>query len=113
MYDPDLPWFITPYGEIYGFVDNNGEIYLDETIISSEHPIHEFTHLWDKIVQQHNKKLWNRGVKLMKQTSLWKQIEESKQYGLRWKSMPGMTKSHLDDLIASEVHARLTGENGA
>ena len=44
--------FTTPQGEIYGFVDKAGNIYLDETQISPEHPIHEYTHLWDKAVQQ-------------------------------------------------------------
>ena len=44
--------FTTTQGEIYGFVDKAGNIYLDETQISLEHPIHEYTHLWDKAVQQ-------------------------------------------------------------
>ena len=39
--------FTTPEGEVYGFVDKEGNIYLDETVISPEHPIHEYTHLWD------------------------------------------------------------------
>jgi hypothetical protein len=45
--DDDFPFFMTPSGEIYGFVDKNDNIYLDENIISLEHPIHEYTHLWD------------------------------------------------------------------
>ena len=40
-------FFITPQGEIYGFVAPNGDMYLDETVVSPEHPIHEYTHLWD------------------------------------------------------------------
>ncbi len=36
---------ITPQGEIYGFIAPNGDMYLDETVISPEHPIHEYTHL--------------------------------------------------------------------
>ena len=45
-----ITFFLTPQGEIYGFVAPNGDIYLDETVISPEHPIHEYTHLWDRIV---------------------------------------------------------------
>lgn len=45
-----ITFFLTPDGEIYGFVAPNGDIYLDETIISPEHPIHEYTHLWDRII---------------------------------------------------------------
>lgn len=42
--------FTTPEGEVYGFVDKDGNIYLDEDVISPEHPIHEYTHLWDRAV---------------------------------------------------------------
>ena len=48
----EIETFTTPQGEIYGFVDKAGNIYLDETQISPEHPIHEYTHLWDRAVQQ-------------------------------------------------------------
>ena len=46
----NLQTFTTPEGEVYGFVDKDGNIYLDGTIIKPEHPIHEYTHLWDKAV---------------------------------------------------------------
>jgi len=51
-------------GELYGFV-YNGEIYLDETKLSPNAAIHEFTHLWDKTVKKKNPKLWARGKKLL------------------------------------------------
>ncbi len=38
-------FFLTPQGEIYGFIAPNGDMYLDETVVSPEHPIHEYTHL--------------------------------------------------------------------
>lgn len=103
--------YTTPQGEVYGFVDKEGNIYLDETKISSEHPIHEYTHLWDRTVQKHNPKLWQRGVELMKQTSLWNEILNADNYGKLWQSM-NLSKEKLESLIASEVHARLVGENG-
>lgn len=46
----NLQTFTTPEGEVYGFVDKDGNLYLDGTIIKPEHPIHEYTHLWDKAV---------------------------------------------------------------
>ena len=73
--------FTTSQGEVYGFVDKEGNIYLDETKISPEHPIHEYTHLWDRTIQQKNPKLWQRGVELMKQTSLWNDILNDANYG--------------------------------
>ena len=107
----DVTTFTTPQGEVYGFVDKEGNIYLDETKISPEHPIHEYTHLWDRIVQQKNPKLWNRGVELMKQTTLWNEILNSEHYGKTWQKL-GISGERLDNLIASEVHARLTGTEG-
>lgn len=107
----DAELFTTSQGEVYGFVDKDGNIYLDETKISPEHPIHEYTHLWDRTVQKHNPKLWQRGVELMKQTSLWNEVLNADNYGKLWQSM-NLSKEKLEGLIASEVHARLVGENG-
>ena len=108
----DVEFFTTPQGEVYGFVDKEGNIYLDETKISPEHPIHEYTHLWDRVVAERNPELWKRGVELMKQTSLWKEMSESESYGKLWRKK-GITGERLDNLIASEVHARFVGEGGA
>lgn len=112
--DEYLPFFIftTSPGEIYGFVTKDGEIYLDETVISPEHPIHEYTHLWDRMVQQQNPELWKRGVELMKKTSMWTTIANDIHYGKLWEQQ-GITGTELEDRIASEVHARFTGEGGA
>ncbi len=44
----NIEFFSTPQGEVLGFVDKEGNIYLDETKIIPEHPIHEYTHLWDR-----------------------------------------------------------------
>ena len=103
--------FTTPQGEVYGFVDKEGNIYLDETKISPEHPIHEYTHLWDRTVKQKNPKLWQRGMELMKQTSLWDEILNDEHYGKVWQPM-NLQQEKLDSLIASEVHARFTGDIG-
>lgn len=107
-----LQSFITPQGEIYGFVAPNEDIYLDETVISPEHPIHEYTHLWDRYVAKLNPKLWQTGIDIFKKTSLWNEILNNENYGKEWQTMRGMTPDMLDSLIASEVHARLTGERG-
>lgn len=64
--DEALEYYRTPQGEIYGFVDSEGNVYLDETKISPEHPIHEYTHLWDRVITEKNPKLWERGIQLMK-----------------------------------------------
>lgn len=109
--DDNIEKFMTPQGELYGFVDRDGNIYLDETMISPEHPIHEYTHLWDRIVRQKNPKLWKRGVELMRQTSEWEKVLNSEVYGQKWIAQ-GISGEELDTLIASEVHSRLTGVDG-
>ena len=72
----DIQAIQTPQGEVYAFADPNGNLYFDETVISSEHPIHEYTHLWDRVVAKNNPQLWLRGIILMKETSLWKEVED-------------------------------------
>ena len=57
----EIEKFQTPQGELYGFVDKDGKMYLDETVISPEHPIHEYTHLWDRAVRKRNLELWKSG----------------------------------------------------
>ncbi|MBQ6962308.1 MAG: hypothetical protein IJP79_01175 [Paludibacteraceae bacterium] len=76
--------FKTRNGEVYGYATPEGTIYLDERIIKPEHPIHEYTHLWDRVVRSKNEALWNRGVELMKQTGLWNEYLNHPEYGQRW-----------------------------
>jgi len=128
--DKNLPFYIlkTTTGEvkIYGFIDpETDEMYLDEDIIDLEHPIHEYTHIWDNAVAKRNPKLWKRGVELLKKflyvkegkkVSLWQEIENDPNYGLKWKKKVEegkMKPEKLEFLIASEVHSRLVGEQGS
>ena len=103
--------FITPQGIVYGFATPDGRIYLDRRIIRPEHPIHEYTHLWDRAVIKNNRPLWNKGVALMKQLDLWNEVLNDKNYGKKWQK-DGITGRKLTDLIASEVHSRLVGRQG-
>lgn len=109
--DDNIECFTTTQGQVYGYATPEGKIYLDERVIRLEHPIHEYTHLWDRVVRSKNEALWNRGVELMKQTSLWNEYLNHPEYGQRWIT-EGKSGKELDDLIASEVHARLVGKEG-
>lgn len=116
LYDVDLgiQEFKTLDGkELYGFVDTKDNIYLDRNIIKPEHPIHEYTHVWDRYVAKKNPKLWNHGISLMKQLPLWEEIANNSNYGAKWKANPDISESQLESLIASEVHSRLVGKEGA
>ena len=92
----------TPKGEVYGFVVD-GKVYLDAKLMNPNTPIHEYTHLWDTALQKKNPELWGRGVELMKQTTLWREVTDDPNYA---------DIAHDDNLVASEVHSRLTGEKG-
>lgn len=89
-------------GVIYGAAVG-GKIYLNASALNPETPIHEYTHLWDEACRRANPELWQRGVELMKQTQLWNEV----------KNDPNYANLLSDDEIASEVHARLTGRDGA
>lgn len=105
--------YITSTGVVYGYVDNYGIIYLNKNKIRPEHPIHEYTHIWDRVVALKNPSLWIRGVELMKQFNggkLWNEIANSEFYGKKWSNM---SDAQREFMIASEVHARLVGEGGA
>lgn len=96
-----------------GYVGNHGNIYFDKNKIRPEHPIHEYTHIWDRVVALKNPSLWIRGVELMKQFDggkLWNEIANSEFYGKKWSNM---SDAQREFMIASEVHARLVGEGGA
>lgn len=92
----------TPQGIVYGYA-KGGEIYLNSERLNPNTPLHEYTHLWDTACRQKNPELWKRGVELMKQLPLWEEI----------KNDPAYSNLTTDDEIASEVHSRLTGKDGA
>lgn len=109
----DYQFFKDSKGVVYGYVDNHGNIHFDKNKIKPEHPIHEYTHIWDRVVALKNPSLWIRGVELMKQFNggkLWNEIANSEFYGKRWSNM---SDAQREFMIASEVHARLVGEGGA
>ena len=92
----------TDQGRVLGVAIGN-TIYLDPENIRVETPIHEYTHIWDRICQKENPQLWEEGVAIMKKMKLWETIKNSPEYA---------DIAHDDNLIASEVHSRLSAEMG-
>ncbi len=104
LYDrnnPDIRFFKTAEGgEVYGFV-HNGTIYLDDSIGTSETPIHEYTHLWAEILRQQNPEEWKNVVSLMKDAAeLWSMVQRD------------YPELETDDAIADEVLAQYSGSRG-
>lgn len=109
----NIHFFKDSKGVVYGYIDNHGNIHFDKNKIRPEHPIHEYTHIWDRVVALKIPSLWIRGVELMKQFNggkLWNEIANSEFYGKKWSNM---SDAQREFMIASEVHARLVGEGGA
>ncbi len=90
-------------GAVYGWTVG-GKVYLNRDAMNAETPVHEYTHLWDVMVRERNPELWKRGVELMKQTPVWDEVAGDSRYA---------DIADDEDAMASEVHARLTGRDGA
>ena len=93
----------TSEGVVYGWTVG-GKVYLNRDAMNPETPLHEYTHLWDEMVRRENPELWARGKELMKQTPMWQEVIEDPNYG---------DIRDDEDAVASEVHSRLTGKDGA
>lgn len=87
-------------GITYGF-SHDGKIYLNPDFLNSNVAVHEYTHLWDVYTQKTNPELWNKGLKIFKDTSIWNEIINDENY----------TEIKNDDnLVLSECHARICGK---
>lgn len=89
-----------PDGEVYGFA-HGGKVYLNPDVMTSEVAVHEYTHLWDAYTQRTNPELWKKGMDVFKDTKLWSEVKGDPNY----EDIAGD-----DDLILSEVHARICGK---
>lgn len=90
-------------GAVYGAAAG-GKIYLNGARLNPEMPLHEYTHLWDEACRRKNPELWKRGMELMRRIPLWERVRNDPAYA-----------DIRDDVdaVASEVHSRLTGRDGA
>jgi len=86
-------------GEIYGYTTNGG-IVINKDKFRLDTPVHEYTHIWDSVVQKEAPELWKRGVELMKDTSEWEKVVNDPNYA---------DIKDDENKVASEVHSRLSG----
>lgn len=95
--------FETPDGTVYGWAVGN-EIYLTEDGLNPETPIHEYTHLWAKAMENSDPKGWAKIVRLCKgNKALWDSVQNDPNY---------VNIKDSDSRIASEVLSRYAGEHG-
>lgn len=87
-------------GITYGFT-HEGTIYLDPDFLNSNIAVHEYTHLWDAYTQKTNPELWNKGLKIFKDTSIWNEVINDENYA---------DIKDDDNLVLSECHSRICGK---
>lgn len=93
----------TAGGVVYGWTQY-GKVYLNRDAMNPETPLHEYTHLWDEMVRRENPQLWARGKELLQKTPMWDEVMNDPNY---------QNIRDNEDAVASEVHSRLTGKDGA
>lgn len=93
----------TPDGTVYGWAVGN-EIYLTEEGMNPETPIHEYTHLWAKAMENADPKGWAKIVRLCKANkALWESVKNDPNYA---------NIKDDESRIASEVLSRYAGKHG-
>ena len=93
----------TTSSTICGFTAGN-TIYLTHDGINPETPIHEYTHLWCKVMEIIQPMEWSEIVSKLKGTPVWNEVLADEKY----------SKIHSNDnRMASEVLARISGRRGA
>ena len=100
--------FIDRHGNIYGFASSDGTLHFNPLGLDYNIPIHEYGHLALESLKGVNRKLWERGMELVKQSDYYRQIkEESETDGHEYSYLKG------NDLgICDEALATLIGDNG-
>jgi hypothetical protein len=91
----------TSNGTIYGAVKDS-VIYLDDTRLNANTPIHEFAHLWNDLVKKDNPVLWAKIVDAVKETPYFKEVSNNPAYA-----------NLSSEARADEAFARAVGDEGA
>jgi hypothetical protein len=91
----------TPAGEVYGAV-KAGVVYLDDTRLNANTPIHEFGHLWCDLVEHNNSNLWTKIKELVRETPYFKNLLDNPTY------------AHLtdDNARCNEAFSQAIGDEG-
>lgn len=66
-------------GVVYGFTVGN-KIFLFKDRLNLDTPIHEYTHLWCRLVRKNNPELWNKIKKAVKNSGKFKEVSRHPLY---------------------------------
>ena len=94
-------------GEVLGWADKDGGIHLTQGGMNPETPIHEYSHLWGRMMKRRNPELWKSIVEMCRS-------EENKVWWDAVANDPNYAHLNGDaDAIASEMMSRYVGRKGA
>lgn len=93
----------TPSGMVYGWTVG-GKIYLTESGLNPNTPVHEYTHLWAEAMRRRNPKGWASVKDLLRGTPVWQEVLEDENYS---------SIRDNEDEVASEALSRLSGRENA
>ena len=92
-----------PNGTVYGWT-NGTTVYLTESGMNPNTPIHEYTHIWSDAMRKHNPEGWASIVKLLKGTPVWNEVMADTNYA----------NIHGDEnKVASEALSRISGRENS
>jgi len=90
-------------GTVYGYAIGD-VIYLTPDGINPETPIHEYTHLWARVLEKNSPEQWAELVDSLRNSIEWSVVHNDSYYS---------NICNDDSRLASEVLARLCGRKGA
>ena len=90
-------------GTVYGFAVGD-VIYLTPEGVNPDTPIHEYAHLWTRVLEKESPRAWEEVVEGLRESREWNAVCNDPAYSNIMSN---------DSAIASEVLARLSGRMGA
>ena len=88
-------------GTVYGFVGNDGKIYLNGDHINANTPIHEYGHVWINIIKDLRPDIYSKGLELIAKTPYVDKVRKNTAY-------KGLSKAQ----IMEEALAMAIGDRG-
>ena len=103
----------TKNAKVYGAV-YKGKLYLNPSLENYNTPVHEFGHIWINTAKVASKKLYDKGISLVKGSDYENNVRDNKEYQRVIKQMKadGASDIDIDNYIYEEALATAIGDKG-
>lgn len=99
--------FVDNHGNIYGFKSADGTLHFNPAQLDYNIPIHEYGHLALESLKGVNRKLWERGMELVKGSDYYKSIkEQAETEGHEYSYLKGDEAGICDEALATMIGDR-------